>query len=165
MALNFSVWAAASRLLAAWRTSMAFGSSEGVASGAGLASTAAALTFFFAVAGFACALGATKTTPSAITSSTDQRYLFGIIMSSPRLTEIRVRASWNHSAFEHFVGDGRGYLVDKGRTHLRVGFQHLESFLFHLRWGSLAFLGSLLPQLLTGRLLILLNDLLRNPVQ
>src|SRR6266550_4416631 len=100
---------------------MAFGSSEGVASGAGLASTAAALTFFFAIAGFACALGATRTTPSASTSSTDQRYLFGIIMSSPRLTEIRVRASWNHSAFEHFVGYGRSYFVDKGRAHLRIG--------------------------------------------
>src|SRR6266567_4583773 len=98
MALNFSVWAAASRLLAALRTSMAFGSSEGVASGAGLASAAAALTFFFAVAGFACALGATRTTLSAITSSTDQRYLFGIIIS--RLNQRKLE-SRHHGIIPH----------------------------------------------------------------
>src|SRR5436190_5216553 len=73
-------------------------------------------------------------------------------------------SSWNHAAFEHFIGDGSGYLVDERRAHLRIGFQHLESFLFHLRFGSLAFLGFLLPQLLAGRCLVLLDHLVGNPV-
>src|SRR6266480_7594396 len=72
--------------------------------------------------------------------------------------------SWNHSALEHFVSDGSGNLVDESGAHLRIGFQHLESFLFHLRFRSLALLGSVLPQLLTGRCLVLLDDLVGNLV-
>src|SRR5437667_7442295 len=71
---------------------------------------------------------------------------------------------WNHAAFEHFAGDGSRYLVDECRAHLRIGLQHLESFLFHLRFRSLAFLGSLLPQLFAGRCLVLLDHLVGNPV-
>src|SRR5207249_488920 len=60
--------------------------------------------------------------------------------SEPQLTRGAARtnttcliSSWNHSAFEHFVGDGSGYLADEGRAHLRIGFQHLEGSLLH--WG------------------------------
>src|SRR5207247_10543617 len=82
-----------------------------------------------------------------------------------RINDTYFRSSWNHTAFEHFVGDWSRYLVDKSRAHLRIGFQHLESFLLHLRFRCLAFLGSLLPQLLAGGLLIFLDDFLGNLIQ
>src|SRR5438132_11423009 len=63
----------------------------------------------------------------------------------------------NHAAFEHFVGDGCRYFVDKCRAHLLVGFQHVQGFLFHLRFRSFAFLRPLLPQLLEGRCLVLFD--------
>src|SRR4029077_5571463 len=130
--------------------SSAFGSSEGVASGAGLALAAAVLAFFFAAFGLLCAFGVTRNTLAAI-SSAHEKYFFRLVM--------RIQLGgrlWNHAALEHFVGDRSGNLVDESRAHLRIGFQHLESLLLHLRFRSLALLGSLLPQLFaSGRLVFL----------
>src|SRR5262249_55435785 len=73
-------------------------------------------------------------------------------------------SSWNHTALEHFICDGRSDLADECLAHLRIGFQHLNRFLFHPWFGSLSFLRPLLPQLLAGGRLVLLDDLFGNPI-
>src|SRR5206468_10705337 len=80
----FIVRAAGRRLRAAFSMSPAFGSSEGGASGAGLASAAAGLAFFFPAGGLLCALGVTRSAPNA-SNNAHQRHVFPIIMESYRI--------------------------------------------------------------------------------
>src|SRR5207249_6032480 len=68
-AVNFIVRAAARRLLAALRISIAFGSSAGLGSGTGLASAATGLAFFFAACGLLCAFGMARSAAAAISSA------------------------------------------------------------------------------------------------
>src|SRR5258705_4400779 len=68
--------------------------------------------------------------------------------------------SWEHPAFEHLVGDGRGDLVDEGRAHLRIVAEHRDHLLLLRRfWLALRF-----PQLLAVGLLVFLDDLARHHV-
>ena len=90
--------------LAALRTSMAFGSSEGAAQAQ--TGRPRPLDFLLRCRWFCLRARRARTTPSAITRST-ARYLMHIFLAS--LTEVRVGASRNHSAFEHFVSYGRSY--------------------------------------------------------
>src|SRR6059058_5957501 len=107
MAVNFIVCAAASRLLAALRMSSAFGSSEGVASGAGVVSAATDFAFFLAAVGLPCAFGITRNTLDA-SSSDHEKHFFRLVMR----IQLRGRL-WNHATLKHFVGDGSGDFVDE----------------------------------------------------
>src|SRR5260370_12277999 len=71
--------------------------------------------------------------------------------------------SWNHSAIKHLVGDGRGDFVDERCAHRWIVAQEDEYFLLLLRWLFLR-LGSLHPELFTGRRLVLLDNLIRDHV-
>src|SRR5580704_16427277 len=103
-------------MLAAFRMSIAFGSSEGVGSGAELVSAATDFAFFLAAGRLPSVFGITKNTLDA-NSSIHQKHFFRLVMS----IQLGGRL-WNHAAFEHFVGNRSGYLVDESRAHLRIGF-------------------------------------------
>src|SRR5580704_14422205 len=98
-------------MLAAFRMSIAFGSSEGVASGAGLASAATDFAFFLAAGRLPSVFGITKNTLDA-NSSVHQKHFLWQVMS----IQLGGRL-WDHAALEHFVGNGSGYLVDESRAH------------------------------------------------
>src|SRR5271166_28473 len=82
-------------------------------------------------------------------------------LAARRLICVELRQSWNHSAFKQFVGDGRRYPVYEHASHLGIAAQKIYGFLFSLRF----WLPSLLPQLLAGRILIFLDDLVGGRVQ
>ena len=72
------------------------------------------------------------------------------------------RLSWNHSALEHLVSDGRRDLVDEYSAHLWIALQKSDYFLFFSAgWRFSAFL---LPQLLAAGLLVILDYLTRDLV-
>src|SRR5215472_18051131 len=73
----------------------------------------------------------------------------------------RRRRSRNHPTLEHLVGDRRGDPVDEVHAHLGIALQELDEFLLPLRLR----LATLLPELLTSRLLVLLDDLVRHHVE
>src|SRR5260370_36558207 len=72
-----------------------------------------------------------------------------------------LRRSWDHTAFEHLISDRCRYSVDEGGAHLWIAAQKIYGFLFSLRFR----LPSFLPQLLAGRILVFLHDLVGDPVQ
>src|SRR5262245_13602113 len=80
--------------------------------------------------------------------------------SATRARESRWR-SWDHAALEHLVRHRRRDLVDERGPHLRVAAQHLDDLLLV---GRLR-LASLLPELLAGRLLVLLDHPVGDHVQ
>src|SRR5438093_13724493 len=79
----------------------------------------------------------------------------------PTSREIARRASWDHPAFEHLVRDGGRDPVDELEAHLRIAAQKLCDFLFPRRLR----LAPLFPELLAGRLPVLLNAKIGRDVQ
>jgi hypothetical protein len=66
---------------------------------------------------------------------------------------------------EHLVGDRSRNLVNECLTHLGIVSQGLYGPLVHLCFLACGLLAFLLPQLLAGRLLVLLHDLIGDHVQ
>src|SRR5208337_3889780 len=77
-----------------------------------------------------------------------------------RIEAAALQHSWNHAAFEHFVGDGSRNFVDERNAHLWVLLQELDGSLLLLP----LWLALFLPQLLAGRTLVLLDDFVGIPV-
>src|SRR5262249_21349481 len=84
-----------------------------------------------------------------------------VISAGERATSPITGWSRDQPALEQPVGDRGGDLVDDGGAHLRVAPQQLDDALLVRRCR----LASLLPELLTGRLLILLDHLVGDHVE
>jgi hypothetical protein len=75
-----------------------------------------------------CAFGPPAATERAIsdTSVAATKSLHRFIMALlDQLSRVR-QQSGNHSAFEHFIGDGRRYSVDEFSPHLRIVVEQLN---------------------------------------
>ncbi len=76
------------------------------------------------------------------------------------IEQVTLGHSRNHATLEHFVGNRSRNFVDEHFAHLGIAPQHLHRFLLHGRFGLAFFL----PKLLAGRILVLLDDFVGNPV-